>query len=206
MSSNVTLWLKTTRKIFLGVLLYSISGILYAIVEPIGSLVGGFSDAVSFVQRGSFDGGTNFFEILSYLCLAGIIAGYALFLLGLINFAKILDGDDRKSAEMLRNGAVLMILAGLLPFLRLPGILIAVVNIVGFILMLLGYSKLKSSVTFPAKARVGAAKLFLSMILLIIGAVIGLIPLIGGIIGAILSIIAFFFMLSGWATIKNAEQ
>jgi hypothetical protein len=140
--------------------------------------------------------------------LFAIIIGYLLYIKGLIDFTSILKNEDNKAMKNVRNGAILMIAATVfsLDFIGFPGILIAIINIVGFILMLVGYSKLKNSPTFHAQARVGATKLFLAMILSLVGAILGIIPLIGGIINGILSIIAFILVLLGWNSIKNAEK
>jgi uncharacterized membrane protein len=80
-----------------------------------------------------------------------------------------------------------------------------ILNIIAFIMMLLAYSALKNSQTFPAGARRGAGSLFTSQILLIIGVVLGWIPLVGGIFSGILSIIAFILVFTGWATIKKTQ-
>jgi hypothetical protein len=199
-------WFELTKKIFLGVLLYSIANVLYSIVDPISSLTSFGSSVESFVGGSSkLSGVAAFFNILTYLLLAGVVVGYALFLLGLTNFSKILDNSDRNAVESVRNGAIVM-LVGYIVDVFISGFVGIILYIVGFILMLLGYSRLKSSPTFPEKARYGASKLFTAMILSLIGAILWFIPLAGGIINAILSIIAFFFVLSGWASIKNAEN
>jgi uncharacterized membrane protein len=202
-----TTWLEITKKIFFGVLLYSIANVLYSIVDPISSLTSFAGSVDSFLggRQSGISGIATFFNILTYILLIGIVVGYALFLLGLTGFSKILEASDRNAIESVRNGAVVMIVGAIVDVL-IWGFIGLIVYIVGFILMMMGYSKLKNSPTFPQKARNGASKLFTAMLLSLIGAVLGLIPLVGGFINAILGIIAFFFILSGWATIKNAEK
>jgi uncharacterized membrane protein len=202
-----TTWLEITKKIFIGVLLYSIANVLYSIVDPISSLASTVSSADSFLNGGQsgISGIATFFDILTYILFIGIVGGYALFLFGLTNFSKILEAADRNAVESVRNGAVIMTV-GVIVDVLIWGFIGLIVYIVGFILMMMGYSKLKNSPTFPQKARNGASKLFTAMLLSLIGAILGLIPLVGGFINMILSIIAFFFILSGWATIKNAEK
>ncbi|MDR2292542.1 MAG: hypothetical protein LBE11_03610 [Prevotellaceae bacterium] len=199
-------WFEITKKIFLGVLLYSIANVLYLIVDPISSLTS-FVDSVGTFAVGSspVSGIAVFFDILTYLLLIGIAGGYVLFLLGLTNFSKILEMSDRNAVESVRNGAIVMIVGAVVDVL-IWGFIGLIIYIVGFILMIMGYSKLKNSPTFPQKARNGASKLFTAMLLSLIGAILGLIPLIGGFINAILAIVAFFFILSGWATIRDAEK
>ncbi|MDR0754065.1 MAG: hypothetical protein LBF04_01615 [Prevotellaceae bacterium] len=201
-----TSWLEITKKIFLGVLLYSIANVLYSIVDPISSLVSFAGSVESFTMGSSSISGTaTFFKILTYLLFIGIAGGYVLFLLGLTDFSKILEASDRNAVESVRNGAIIMI-AGAVVDVLIWGLLGLILYIVGFILMMMGYSKLKNSPTFPQKARNGASKLFTAMLLSLVGAIVGLIPIVGGFINAILSIIAFFFILSGWATIRDAEK
>ncbi|MDR3287274.1 MAG: hypothetical protein LBT27_07520 [Prevotellaceae bacterium] len=200
MDKDLSLWSKTTKKIYTGVLLYSLLGILYAIISPVISLIGGVAD---FANKAGAEVSVSGLDIFNYILLAGIIIGYLLFFVGLTNFAQILESKDGKAVLGVRNGAILMILASICPLIGLPDILGAIINIVGFILMLLGYSSLKNSATFPSNARVGASNLFTAMILSLIGAIIGIIPLVGGFVNAILSLIAFILVLSGWAKIKN---
>ncbi|MDR0421260.1 MAG: hypothetical protein LBH30_07435 [Prevotellaceae bacterium] len=204
---NRNSWFEITKKIFLGVLLYSVANVLYTIVDPISSLASFGSNVDSLLNGGSsgLSGIAAFFNILTYVLLAGILIGYALFLLGLTNFSKLLEGSDRNAAESVRNGALVMIIGAIVDFF-ISGFIGIILYIVGFILMLLGYSKLKSSPTFPEKARNGASKLFTAMLLSLVGAILWLIPIVGGFINAILGIIAFFFILSGWASIRDAEK
>ncbi|MDR2125233.1 MAG: hypothetical protein LBP63_00195 [Prevotellaceae bacterium] len=204
--TSSTSWLEITKTIFLGVLLYSIANVLYAIIGPINSLASFGSSIANAVGRGggSIGGIAAFFNILTYLLLIGIVGGYVLFVLGLTNFSKILEAPDGKSVESVRNGAIVM-LAGAIIKVLIWSLLGSIVYIVGFILMTLGYSNLKNSQTFPQEARNGASKLFTAMLLSLAGAILGFIPLAGGFINAVLSIIAFFLILSGWATIKNTK-
>ncbi len=60
--------------------------------------------------------------------------------------------------------------------------------------------------TLPEGARRGMSKLFTAMILGIIGWVVGLIPLVGGVIETILEIVAFFIVLSGWKSVSESEE
>ena len=204
MNQNQTLWTESTKKIFTGVLVYSVAGVIHSVVEPINSLMSGLSSVASFASGGqeSFGGGL---QIFMYLLLAAIVGGYFLYFTGLTSFAKILEEEDANAVIRIRLGALLMMIAALVSAF-LWGLLGGIVYLIGFVLMMLGFSHLKKSTSFPEKARVGASRLFLAMVLAIVGAVIGLIPFVGAIIEALLSIVSFIFVLMGWVAIKNADQ
>ncbi|MDR2120322.1 MAG: hypothetical protein LBP64_05540 [Tannerella sp.] len=193
-------WSKATTAIFNGILLYSIAGVLKSIVDPIESLM-------SIV--GSVSGGNDVADGLTaftYLLSAGIIGGYVLYLLGLNSFGEILEANDSASVGKIRTGVILGLVGIVLGLLPLAGwILGGIANIIAFIMMMTGYSALKNSQTFPARARRGAGTLYTSQILLIIGVVLGWIPVLGGVFEGILGLIAFILVLSGWSTIKNTQ-
>jgi hypothetical protein len=198
------IWLKETTAVFYGILLYSIAGILNSIISPIESFYSGL-DTLSSFGTGEGLSGSNALTVFTYLLSIGIIAGYIMFLLGLNGFARILEPNDGAAVGKIRTGVILGLIATGVGFIPFTGWIVGIINIVAFILMLIGYSTLKSSQTFPVGARKGAGTLFTAQILLLIGAVIGLIPLVGGIVEGILDLIAFILVFVGWAAIKNTK-
>jgi hypothetical protein len=205
MSFNVESWSLQTGKIFKGILLTSLAGIVYSIVDSIESLVGSLLGAANSFGGGS--GGGTVSDILSYISyalMALIIIGYVLTLMGLGGFRNVLDSKDSASVGKVRTGFILGIVAIGVDFIPLMGWAAGVLNIIAFILMLIGYSALKGSETFPTKARSGASTLFIAMILLVVGEVLDLIPLIGDYFNALFHFIAYILTLVGWAKIKNA--
>ena len=198
-------WSQTTKKIFYGILLYSIAGILYGIFDPINSLVGTGNMISSFAGGGSMPGG-GFISTLCNLLLAAIIIGYILAFLGLTGFKKILGTEDASAIGKVRTAFILAIIAAGVDFIPLMGWAAGIINIIAFILMLLGYAALKKSTTFPELARKGASTLFIALILLLIGALISFIPFIGSIINGVLGIIAYIMTLVGWKKIVNAKE
>jgi hypothetical protein len=198
-------WSKATTVVFNGILLYSIAGVLHSIISPIASLISG-AGAMASAMGGDGGAGTGGLTVFMYLLSAGIIGGYVLFLIGLTGFAKILDGSDSAAVGKIRTGVILGLVAIVTGFIPLAGGIIGgIINIVAFIMMMIAYSALKKSQTFPQAARRGAGTLFTSQILLIIGAALGLIPFIGAIFDGILGIIAFIMVLVGWSTIRKAQ-
>ena len=192
-----TQWSETTKKIFYGILMYSIAGILHGILDPISSL----ESAVSMFSGSS---GGGLIGTICYILMAAIIVGYVLTFLGLSGFRKILEEEDASSIGKVRMAFILAIIAagvGFIPLDWVSGIL----NIIAFILMLLGYSALKKSTTFPEMARKGASTLFIALILLLVGTLIGFIPLVGSIIKGVLSIIAYIMTFVGWKKIAKTQ-
>jgi hypothetical protein len=187
--------------------LYSVANVLYVIFDVIAGVSNTVSDVQSVVSSGTLSGGVSALGIVCYILLVGVIIGYYLFLKGLGEFRGLLELADANSINQVRNGVILGLLATAATFIPYAGWIIALVlNIIAFIFMLLGYSALKGSATFPMQGRNGAFRLFVAMILTLVGILLGLIPLIGGFITLVLGIVSFFLILSGWASIKNSDS
>ncbi len=187
MSASVEMWSKQTKAIFNGVLLIVICGALY----PIFKLL-------------SFGGGM--LSVIKYLLLAGIVVGYVLYLLGLGGFGKILQPADSAAIGKIRIAVILVLVGALVGLIPIAGGFIdGILGLVAYILMLGGFSKLKSSSTFPQLACKGASLLFISTIILLVASVLGIIPLAGGIIKAIFNPVGYILMVMGWAKIKSAQ-
>jgi hypothetical protein len=197
------LWNRTTKSVFTGVLVYSIAGMVHTVFGPIADLADGFSfmAMVGNVNSSSLDGLSN----MDNMAVVAIIVGYFLFLQGLSSFSGILNPQDGAQVKMIRNGVILGIIAAAIDFIPLMGIVSGIINLIAFIIMLMAYSALKNSATFPPQARRGAGTLFTSQILIAIGVVLGWIPLIGGFFEFILSVIAYILVLVGWSTIRKAN-
>lgn len=190
-------WKTTTTQMYRGVLLYSLCGVLSSILEPCNTA----ASAVSFLNGGNGSSGLG--TIITLLGIA-ILVGYVLFFLGLKDFRSAVNAADAPAVGKLYTAVILNIVGYLLKLIPLIGIVGGILNIVAFILALIGYSSLKSSATFPELARKGASRLFIAMILSLVGTVLGWIPLIG-IIGAIFNLIAFILTILGWKAIADAE-
>ena len=205
MESNVQTWSEKTGMIFKGVLIYSIANVAHGIFEPINNIMNKVNMFSSFAGGSSSGGGIGFLDIVCYVALAGIIVGYYFFLKGLGEFRPLLADQDGNAIGRIRLGVILGLVATAVDFIPLLGWVETILNIIAFIMMLMGYSALKSSKTFPQTAAKGASRLFMAMILLLVGTVLGFIPLVGGFIDMVFVIIAFFMTLSGWSAIKNSS-
>lgn len=205
MENLVQKWTDTTAKIYQGVLFYTIAKLLYGLFDSINDLVSGVGNLMSLAERGTFDMSIGFWDVVCWLCLAGLIYGYYLFLTNLSVFRTIVSPEDSKAVGNIRTAVILGIVAAALYFIPLLGWVGWILDIISIVLMLMGYSALKNSLTFPAKAKEGASKLFTAMILNIVAAILSWIPLVGWIFALVLNIVAFFMILSGWAAIKNSR-
>jgi uncharacterized membrane protein len=210
-------WSKATSTIFYGVLIFSLAGIVEAILSPIAKLTeaaskvsnlsGGFGGLFGGSSGSSSGDGDTLSLIIEWIAPIAVILGYIMYLSGLGSFRKLLDKNDGLAVGKVRTGVILMIVGIAVKWIPLIGdFLGAIISIIGFILAMVGFSKLKNSSSFPEDACKGASMLFTAQILLIIGWIIDFIPLIGGWIDAILSFIALLILtLVGWAKIKNAQ-
>lgn len=199
-----TLWSKETKKIFNGILLFSLSWIAYGIIEPVKSLSSGLDTLAFLADTSSPTGGVSTtLSIITYLLLIGIGVGYILTIAGLGKFGAILEEADKKAICSVRTAFILALIAVVLNALPLiPGIVGDIVYLIAVILLLTGYGKLKGSSTFAGGS--GASTLFVAVILILVGWVLDFIPLVGDWIESLLTVIAYILTLVGWKSIKNA--
>jgi len=206
MENSTLTWAGTTKTIYNGILLYAVAMLADAIITPIVSWGDKASDMFSFAATGSYNPGIGASDVIGFLLVVAMIAGYVLYLKGLGEFRQILSGGDAESIAKVRTAVILGIVGLVAAFIPFIGWLAALVlNIVSFVMMLQGFSKLRFSPTFPALARQGASSLYTAMIVSLVGAIVSIIPLVGGFFALVLSIIAFVMLFSGWGKIKNAD-
>ena len=172
-------WNRTTEAIYKNVLLYSIAGICASVFNMVPGL-GWFVDMFNFC----------------------VVAGFIAFFIRIKDMAVLVDDADAAAAKKLSNGVLVYILSLILgEIIGIGWLLGPIAVIVSCVLMLLGYSALKKSETFPGKD--GMKMLFIAMILGIIGGVFDIIPGIGAIIGGIFYIIEFVMVLLGWKKVAT---
>lgn len=196
---DIRIWNKETRQAYVGTLLYSLLGILAAILAPIA----GASALASFASGSSGGGFVATLLILVELC---IIAGYVIFFLAVKDLKNITEGEDQSAFGKVFLSIIFDILAavfGMIPGVRWVGGILAIVSCV---LLLMAYSSLKKSAAIgqlsPA-ATAGFGQLFTAEVLVAIAIVIGWIPLVGGFVGAILKVIAWVLVLLGWKKVAT---
>lgn len=196
---DIRIWNKETRQAYVGTLLYSLLGILAAIL----ALIAGASALASFASGSSGGGFVATLLILVELC---IIAGYVIFFLAVKDLKNITEGEDQSAFGNVFLSIIFDILAavfGMIPGVRWVGGILAIVSCV---LLLMAYSSLKKSAAIgqlsPA-ATAGFGQLFTAEVLVAIAIVIGWIPLVGGFVGAILKVIAWVLVLLGWKKVAT---
>ncbi len=186
--TNAT-WKNATSKIFTGVMLFSLAGIVGAIISAIALISGSM-------------GGV--FAITLLVAIATIL-GYILYLIGLGNFKNILSGTDSAAISRVWLAAILSIVGVIIGLIPVAGAIIStIIAIIAYILNVMAFSSLKNSVTFPAQAKSGASKLFTAYILYLIGGICTLTIVLAP-VGGILNLIAFIMILIGWNNIKNTN-
>ena len=128
-------WKNATSKIFLGVLLFSLSGIAGGILAALLGLVLKSLTLVSIV-----------------VLIAGIAAilGYVLYVLGLGNFKNILSGEDAAAVSKIWLAALLALAGSVITVVTsfIPGIAIigTIAAIAAYVLNLLGFMADRKSV------------------------------------------------------------
>lgn len=199
MELNGAVWKTSTSKIFSGVLLFSLSGIVGGLFAVILALSGSLGAAL--------------WMIIGVLTGIATILGYVLYLMGLGELQGILQGEDasaigkvKLAAILLIIGACVSVLFSIVPLLGtiVGSIISGILNIVGCILCVMAFAQLKKSTTFPATALSGVSKLYVAYLLNLIGYGL-MLTVILAVVAPILNLVAFIMILIGWAGVKNAQ-
>ncbi len=191
---NVQLYNKIVKLIFTAFLVLAIASIL----QPFISLLGGAQNIAH-----KFTGGVGFYEILNVIITIVVLGATILFVWGLYNLKSIVDGPEAQGAvNLVFIAAAIAVLSALLSFF-IGGILLALIGIAVAILYIMGYNGMKTAPGLPQPARDGANLLFIGAILELVGAVIGIIPVVGPILAAIIFLAAFILYIIGWKKVAT---
>jgi uncharacterized membrane protein len=169
------------------------------VLQTLGPIVGVIL-GVLMTLSGSF-GGMTIGRIVS-------IVGLVLFLVGLAKFKGGFDDEDGvKGSSNLFVAAILAVVGQVLGILPVVGGLIAgIVLIISYVFLIMGYSRLKNSTGYSQEGRDGANLLFIGAIILVVAVVINLIPLLGQVVYAIVSLVSLILFLMGWSKIKKGLE
>jgi hypothetical protein len=133
------------------------------------------------------------------------IFGLILFFIGLNRLKTFLDEIGQEGISKLVWAAILGIIATLFSFIPLVGgIPAGILNLIAFILQLIGLLKLKKSATLGELGASGIGYLIIAMFLMILASFLGLFPFIGGTIKSVISLIAFILIPFGWLKVQEA--
>ena len=198
-----SMWRIQAGAVLNGIILLTLAELAGSVCDGIGSM-NDKVDLARCLMTGNFK---DYFEpdmwdFAQWMLLLLEVFGYILYFGGLKRFALLLQGNDAVQVMRVRTGAILMLIGSVIGHVPVLGWLPKLILvIVGFVKMLGGYKGLKYSSTFPGTQ--GASTLHSALIVQLFGVILGLLPLVGGILESIADIIVFFMIVSGWSTIKN---
>ena len=197
MENKSLLWKTSVNKAFYGYLTYTLLG---GVVGAIVSMVSGAAGLASLANGGS---GASLAGpiIVNILALAGFVYYY----LGIKGMKAAAVGTQMEEGTAnVNKGAVLGLVGVIIKIIPLIGFIGTILSIVGFVYMMMGFNKLRK-LPLAGLAAKGAQQLWLMMVLTLVGAVLGIIPLAGGVLKMICSLAALFYTFFGWKNFSNSE-
>lgn len=140
--------------------------------------------------------------------VTGIAAliGLVLYIVGLGKLKANLDAKGAQGISRLKVAIILGIVAIIFGWIPLLGSIVAgILFIIGFIFEFLGYGAMKQSASLGFEGQQGAGQLRISMIILLVGAIVDLIPFTGMVVGFI-SLVALWLIFKGWNMILSGIE
>lgn len=191
------MWKESVNKAFYGFLTYTLlSGIVGGIVAMTAGAAG-----VASILNGGGGGALLGPVIVGILALAG----YVYYFLGIKGMKESAVGTSmEEGTAKLYTGALVCLVGAIVSII--PGIKFigGIVDIVGFVLMMIAFNKLRQLSLSPLAAK-GAQQLWLMMVLSLVSAVLGIIPVVGNILSTILSLVILVLSFLGWKNFSNSE-
>ncbi|MFI3279720.1 MAG: hypothetical protein SNG49_00580 [Rikenellaceae bacterium] len=180
------LWLSSTKSILIGVKLYYICNLVAAVL------------GLSFLSLVPVIGP------LGKMAAGASVVGAFAFLYGIKEFKDAVHPADLPSVNKLHTSITLIICGIFIKIIPVIGwIITPIIYFIASTFMLLAYRGLKNSTTMGYSAKNGAAKLYTAMILSCVAAIFSIIPLVGGVIAALLDIGVLVLVLGGWKLIAE---
>lgn len=202
---NVQSWKQTTSALYKAVMIFTWAGIVLSIFSGIASMTGAAKVISSLSSGGALDMGYGLWDILKLVATIAVIYGYWLFLNSLTAFRELVNPADAPRVGSIRTAVILQIIAAILSVIPFVVIVGGILGIIAWIMLLIAYAGLKDSPTFPELARRGASRIFVAMILSVVGWIVGWIPIIGWITLFVLSVISLIMVLTGWKLISLSD-
>lgn len=131
------------------------------------------------------------------------IFGLILFFIGLQKLREGVDETGKGAVKMLVISAILGIVGLVFDIIPLLGLIASLIFIVAFVFELIGFIRLKNSASIGEAGKSGVSLLVIAMILAIVQSVLGILPVVGGIIGSIIGIAAIILVFFGWIKIQE---
>ncbi len=139
----------------------------------------------------------------SWASTLAAIFGIILFFMGLKNLKDALDEAGQGAVKMLNISIIIGIVGLVIDLIPGLGLFASVIFVVAFIFELIGFLKLKNSESIGEIGKSGVTFLLVAMVLAILTSIIGIIPFLGSIVGAVLSLAALIFVFFGWLKIQE---
>ncbi|MDM8145158.1 hypothetical protein QUW02_04320 [Bacteroides eggerthii] len=131
----------------------------------------------------------------------GILAfvGVIMFWIGLGKLRLVMDAEGTVAISRLKTALILNLIAIIFGWIPLLGSIVAgILLIIAFILEFIGYGAMKRSAAVGEEGRIGAGRLRTSMIILLVGTIISIIPLLGTTVSAFISLVGLVLVYQGW--------
>lgn len=194
---NSKIWKASVTKAFYGFLAYKLLG------GVVGAIVGLASGAAGIASIASGGGGGALLGPILVGILA--LAGYVYYFLGIKGMKESAAGSIMgEGTAQVYKGALLGLIGTVIGIIPLLGFVGVILEIVGFVFMMMGFNKLRQ-LSLNAMAAKGAQQLWLMMVLSLVSAALSLIPLVGNILSLILSVVILVLAFLGWKNFANSE-
>lgn len=134
------------------------------------------------------------------------LIGLILYYKGLTKISSAMDANGIAAVSKLKTAFIIGLIGVIIDFIPLLGWLAVVLAVIAFIFEYLGYSQLKTSTAVGNQGQQGAKNLCISMILIIIGCLLGFIPVFGNFIEAIITLVVIYLVFNGWQKILTSIE
>lgn len=177
-------WQSTVMNIIWSIIIYMVAGIL----------------AGAFGSLGSVNSTSN---ALKWVFLIVEIGGFVWYFMNLTKFITLQKNDaDAAAVSGVRLAYIISIVGVVLAFIPAVGwIFNLICSIVSLILLIINFGKLSNSTVLPQGAKAGASLLKVSVIVSLVGAVLGIIPAVGWIFNLLCGIAALVLLFMGWSKV-----
>ena len=143
------------------------------------------------------------YDVVGDSIMTGIVAlfGLCLYLVGLNKLKRVIDIKGAQGVIRLKIAVILSIVAVILGWIPILGSIVSgILLVMAFFFEFMGYGSLRYSASLGAVGRIGAGKLRMGMMVLLLGVFLDFFPLTDMVVG-LLSIVALWFVFQGWKMI-----
>jgi hypothetical protein len=132
------------------------------------------------------------------------IFGFVILIVGLNRLKTIIDQTGQRAASLIIIAAIIGGIGALIDLIPFLGVFFATIAyLAAFVIQLIGLNQFKASRTFGTTGKRGFTLLIIAMVLSVLGALVGVIPVLGDYFTSILSISALILILFGWLKVQE---